>query len=157
MDDEEGEDFGVGNVIGNEYVNGSLSEKDVQLRIDDTEESRGDIQGSGVRTNMVGRLELGDCEKDGDDVQRSPADVPAEEMLSDDYYEQDGDDQSDSFHHKEVNRSTTSNLKKLSRPVSFKKNVLKKSKSGNADGDYYEEEDDDDEEDNTFFGSYLPF
>ncbi|KAF9602688.1 hypothetical protein IFM89_030576 [Coptis chinensis] len=44
---------------------------------------------------MVGRLELGDCEKDGDDVQRSPADVPAEEMLSDDYYEQDGDDQKD--------------------------------------------------------------
>ncbi|KAF9595154.1 hypothetical protein IFM89_037583 [Coptis chinensis] len=146
MDDEEGEDFGVGNRLGNEYVNGSLSEKDVQLRIDDAEGSRGDIQGSGVRTNMVGkwgssfwkdcqpmynpreaatesgresknldsdyksdegsednnslddmngRLESGDCEKDGDDVQRSPADVPAEEMLSDDYYEQDGDDQKD--------------------------------------------------------------
>ncbi|KAF9610701.1 hypothetical protein IFM89_024140 [Coptis chinensis] len=97
--------------------------------------------------DMNGRLESGDCEKDGDDVQSSPADVPVEDMLSDDYYEQDGDGQSDSFHHREINQPTTSNLKKLSRPVSFKKNVLKKSKSGNVDGDYY----DNDEEDGTFF------
>ncbi|PIA39287.1 hypothetical protein AQUCO_02600024v1 [Aquilegia coerulea] len=82
-------------------------------------------------------------QKDGEEVQRGQADVPAGEMLSDDYYEQDGEEQSDSLHDKKTNRPAASSLKHLSRPVSFKHNISRKSKSANGDDDCYKDKDED--------------
>ncbi|KAM7497109.1 hypothetical protein LguiA_021523 [Lonicera macranthoides] len=59
-----------------------------------------------------GKDDRSECEDDDDDEQkevdkdqRGQIDVPADEMLSDDYYEQDGDDQSDSLHHRVLNNT----------------------------------------------------
>ncbi|PIA48224.1 hypothetical protein AQUCO_01400659v1 [Aquilegia coerulea] len=85
-------------------------------------------------------------QKDGEEVQRGQADVPADEMLSDDYYEQDGDEQSDSLHYRKANRPSASSSKQLSRPASFKSNISRKSKSAKGDDDYYDEDEDEEDE-----------
>lgn len=92
-----------------------------------------------------------DGQKELEEVQRGQADVPADEMLSDDYYEQDKEEQSDSLHYRELNRSSASSSKLQSRPVAVSNNVSRSSKAENIDG--YEDDDfdyeDEDEEDGT--------
>ncbi|KAL0460928.1 UNVERIFIED_CONTAM: hypothetical protein Slati_0720000 [Sesamum latifolium] len=77
--------------------------------------------------------------------------VPADEMLSDEYYEQDGDDQTESLnHHRAVNNSSGFSSKPPPRlaadsSISRKSKGLKANKYDDEDADY--EEDDDEEED----------
>ncbi|XP_010273267.1 PREDICTED: protein CHROMATIN REMODELING 5 [Nelumbo nucifera] len=87
-------------------------------------------------------------------LQRGHTDVPTDEMLSDDYYEQDGEEQSDSLHYRELNRSTTSSFRPQSTPVAVNNNVSRSSKAANAhkydnddDIDYEDEDEDEDDED----------
>ncbi|KAI3840501.1 hypothetical protein MKX03_000788 [Papaver bracteatum] len=93
-----------------------------------------------------------DAQAEADDLQRSQADVPAEEMLSDDYYEQDGEEPSDSMHYRGMNRSTASSSKPQSGSASVNNNIPRGSKAakvkqyGDEDDDY-EDDDDEDEED----------
>ncbi|XP_043690577.1 protein CHROMATIN REMODELING 5 isoform X3 [Telopea speciosissima] len=94
-----------------------------------------------------------DAQKEVEEGQRGQMDVPADEMLSDDYYEQDGEEQSDTLHHRELNRSKASSSKVQSRPVAVKNNLSRGSKAENVDGhedgdfDYEDEDEDEDEED----------
>ncbi|KAJ8751171.1 hypothetical protein K2173_016352 [Erythroxylum novogranatense] len=89
--------------------------------------------------------------------QKGHSDVPAEEMLSDEYYEQDGEDQSDSMHYRGFNRSVGVNSRQQMPHVPHN-NVSRISRAlpsnddtednNNDDGDAdYEEEDEDDEDD----------
>lgn len=102
-----------------------------------------------------------DEQKEADKDQRGQIDVPADEMLSDDYYEQDGDDQSDSLHHRVLNNTNGFKSKTQSRPVAAKNHVSRNSKTSN--GDEYEDDDDadfedeDDEEDGKLFLIYQNF
>ncbi|KAJ0978034.1 hypothetical protein J5N97_013508 [Dioscorea zingiberensis] len=87
-------------------------------------------------------------QKDEEGFQRGQADVPVDEMLSDDYYEQDGEEQSDC---RASGRPSISGSRLLTKPVSMKKNVSKSSKAGKFD-DYdddedYDEEDEEEEDD----------
>ncbi|WOL00553.1 protein CHROMATIN REMODELING 5 [Canna indica] len=70
--------------------------------------------------------------------QRGHVDVPADEMLSDDYYEQDGEEQSDGQNHPNISAS-----RMPKKPVSIDKNITKGSKLTKHE----ECEDDDDDED----------
>ncbi|KAF6167561.1 hypothetical protein GIB67_031762 [Kingdonia uniflora] len=80
---------------------------------------------------------------------KGQADVPADEMLSDDYYEQDGEELSDSMHYREINRSGASSSRQQSRPVAVKNAMLKGSKIGKVseydDVDFSDEDEDDDD------------
>lgn len=77
--------------------------------------------------------------------------VPADEMLSDEYYEQDGDDPNESRNHYRMNHSSGYSSKLPPRPAA-PSSVTRKSKGSKAnkysdeDADY--EEDDDDEDGN---------
>uniref|UniRef100_A0A5B6ZCF4 Protein CHROMATIN REMODELING 5 n=1 Tax=Davidia involucrata TaxID=16924 RepID=A0A5B6ZCF4_DAVIN len=84
-------------------------------------------------------------QKEVDKVQRGHIDVPADEMLSDDYYEQDGDDQSDSLHYRALNHSSGFNSKPQLRPVAANTNISRHSKASN--GDKYDDDDADNEDD----------
>lgn len=101
---------------------------------------------------MADRLESEDDvgRKDVEGFQRAQADVPTDEMLSDDYYEQDGDEQSDSLHHRELNRTGASGSRQSSRPIPVKKNMSRRLKSAKLDEyDYDDDYDEEDEEDGT--------
>uniref|UniRef100_A0A2P2MEX3 Protein CHROMATIN REMODELING 5 n=1 Tax=Rhizophora mucronata TaxID=61149 RepID=A0A2P2MEX3_RHIMU len=90
-----------------------------------------------------------------DKAQRVHLDVPADEMLSDEYYEQDGEDQSDSMHYRGVSHSVGLNSMPQSKSVAFN-NMCRSSRASchleedyddNDDGDAdYEEEDDEDDD-----------
>lgn len=78
--------------------------------------------------------------------------VPLDEMLSDEYYEQDGDDQSDSLHHRAINPSSGFSSKPPPEHVAANNFASRKSKTLKAgydedDADY--EEDGEDEVDGT--------
>ncbi|KAL2485488.1 Protein CHROMATIN REMODELING 5 [Abeliophyllum distichum] len=78
--------------------------------------------------------------------------VPADEMLSDEYYEQDGDDQSESLNYRRVNRPIGFSSKPPPRHVA-PNNTFKKLEDPKADqydeddADYEDDEDDDEDED----------
>lgn len=78
--------------------------------------------------------------------QRGHSDVPAEEMLSDEYYEQDGEEQSDSMHGRGFRRSTGSNSclqwksTNVNRRVHRKSRILDDSEDDDGDADYEEDE-----------------
>ncbi|XP_071926260.1 protein CHROMATIN REMODELING 5-like isoform X1 [Coffea arabica] len=87
--------------------------------------------------------------------------VPPDEMLSDEYYEQDGDDQSDSFHHRALNRSSGFSSKPPPRPVTANKYASTKSKSSKADydddaADYEEDDEDEGDEDDPDDADFDP-
>jgi chromodomain-helicase-DNA-binding protein 1 len=95
--------------------------------------------------------------------QSGQADVPADEMLSDEYYEQDEDNQSDHVHYKGYSNPTNSrSLPKAGSAVhsnsrtsrAIHKNIhysdSNHDHNGDADMDYEEEEDEDDPEDADF-------
>ncbi|XP_030959800.1 protein CHROMATIN REMODELING 5 isoform X2 [Quercus lobata] len=84
------------------------------------------------------------------------SDVPADEMLSDEYYEQDGEEQSDSMHYRGFHHSVGPNSRPQSKPVAISSHVKRNSRAlndndaddddNNDDADY-DEEDEADEDD----------
>lgn len=84
------------------------------------------------------------------------SDVPADEMLSDEYYEQDGEEQSDSMHYRGFHHSIGPNSRPQSKPVAISSHVKRNSRAlndndaddddNNDDADY-DEEDEADEDD----------
>lgn len=92
--------------------------------------------------------------EDPDRVRRGQADVPVDEMLSDDYYEQDGDDQPSDLSHQRVGKNTIGfNSNSKPRPVAANKYQPRKSKAsndieyGDDDADYEDDDEDGDEDD----------
>ncbi|XP_028060234.1 protein CHROMATIN REMODELING 5 isoform X1 [Camellia sinensis] len=123
-----GSESGQESKSGSEYKNEDGSEEDSLDGREDRSGSEGD-----------------DGQKEADKVRRGQIDVPADEMLSDDYYEQDGDDQSDSLHYRTLSHSSGFNSKLQSRSVAANNNVARNSKTAN--GEEYNDEDDDYEDD----------
>ncbi|RWW31118.1 hypothetical protein GW17_00004270 [Ensete ventricosum] len=68
-------------------------------------------------------------QKDRRQSQRGHVEVPAEEMLSDDYYEQDGEEQSDSLHGSGPSHLNVSGSRLLTKPVSVSKSIAKVKKA----------------------------
>jgi chromodomain-helicase-DNA-binding protein 1 len=100
--------------------------------------------------------------KDVGKGQRGHSDVPADEMLSDEYYEQDGDEQRDTMHYRGFQHSIGLNSRPQSKPVANSSHVKRnprvlndnedgdnddKDADADADADYEEE----DEEDGSLF------
>lgn len=86
------------------------------------------------------RLESDDC-----DGQKETEKVPADEMLSDEYYEQDGDDQNDTLQSRGMNHASL-----YSRPQSktvTPTNTAPRNRRRAYDDDDYADEDDDEDED----------
>lgn len=78
------------------------------------------------------------------------SDVPADEMLSDEYYEQDGEEQSDSMHYRGFHHSIGPNSRPQSKPVAISSHVKRNSRALNdndADDDDNNDDADYDEED----------
>lgn len=98
------------------------------------------------------RLRSEDGNRQKLEIQRGQGDLPVDEMSSDDYYEQDGDDQSDSLY-RTSNHFTTFDLKPQSR--SGPTGSCRKSKisrdveddDADADIDYEDDEEEEDEDD----------
>lgn len=85
-----------------------------------------------------------DGQKEAGKGPRSHSDVPAEEMMSDEYYEQDGEDQSDSVHYSRIHKQTGQNSWPRQMSTSVNKTVRRKSRISDDDDDGdvdYEEED----------------
>ncbi|XVF19340.1 hypothetical protein REPUB_Repub11eG0102300 [Reevesia pubescens] len=78
-------------------------------------------------------------------TQRGHFDLPADEMLSDEYYEQDGEEQSDTKHYRGFNNSVELNTRTQSKPVSVSTTVSRSSRALNNRN--YDDEDDDDNND----------
>lgn len=109
------------------HRNGSESEQDSKYRFDGK-------NGEAPEDNSSDGREI-------DKVPKGQNDVPADEMSSDDYYEQDGEDQSDSFHYRGLNHSSVVKPQPQTRPVAV--NIARNSKTSN-DHEYDDEEDGDD-------------
>ncbi|XP_061342770.1 protein CHROMATIN REMODELING 5-like isoform X2 [Gastrolobium bilobum] len=113
------------------------------------------LDGRGRRLNS----EDDDGPKEAGEDPGGHSDVPAEEMLSDEYYEQDGEEQSDSLHYRGVHKPTESNSWPQRMSTTVNRTVHRKSRisddaedndgdDDNDDGDAdYEEEDEADEDD----------
>ncbi|KAH0466200.1 hypothetical protein IEQ34_006303 [Dendrobium chrysotoxum] len=86
-----------------------------------------------------------DGQRDEDHLQRGQADVPADEMLSDDYYEQDGEENSDSFHGRGLSQPSTSGSRLPPKPTSSNRNSSKSLEA--VKFDEYDEDEDYEEED----------
>ncbi|XP_019066917.1 protein CHROMATIN REMODELING 5 isoform X2 [Solanum lycopersicum] len=189
---------GIHHDVGNEEVEGSLSENDDNGQLQDevgveVETTAEDQVPPGRGVNLSGKWGSGfwkDCqpmgpsgrsgsgeesksgseyknEEESDEVSDGREDqlesedegrqkemgksrsVPADEMLSDEYYEQDGDDQSDSLHYRAANPSSGYSSKLQSRPVSASKYASRKAKASKdqEDNEYADYEDDDSEDD----------
>lgn len=117
-------------------------------------------------------------ESEDDDGQKSKAqrghpDVPAEEMLSDEYYEQDGEDQSDTMPYRGFSHSAGLNSRPQSKSASANANISRSSRTSNnrehnygdgngniddADVDFEEEDegDEDDPDDADFEPDFVP-
>ncbi|XP_057954932.1 protein CHROMATIN REMODELING 5 [Malania oleifera] len=133
---------------------GSESGQDLKSGSDDKNEDQSEDNSSDGEEDRLDS-EDGVGHKEVSKVQRGQTDVPADEMLSDDYYEQDGEDQSDSLHYRGLNNTSGLNSRPQSKPVSVNNNVYRKSKKTshdndndeNDDADYEDDDDDEDDED----------
>ncbi|CAH9070585.1 unnamed protein product [Cuscuta europaea] len=99
---------------------------------------------------MEDKLDLEDYSQQNDTGKDTS--VPADDMLSDEYYEQDGHDQSDPLHHRGTNNSSRNTTKHPARPTAnsnftSRKQKDKKSSKYDDDADYGEEEDEEDVDD----------
>lgn len=83
--------------------------------------------------------------------------VPADEMLSDEYYEQDGDDQSDSLHYRAANPSSGYSSKPQSRSIAASKYASRKPKASKDqyNGEYADYDDDDSEDGKFYYFEHL--
>ncbi|XP_057484186.1 protein CHROMATIN REMODELING 5-like [Actinidia eriantha] len=122
-----GSESGQESKSGSEYKNEASSEED----------------SSDGREDRLGEAEA-DGQKEAEKVRRQ-IDVPADEMSSDDYYEQDGDDQTDSLPYKPLNNSSGFNSKPHSGSVAASNNVARNSRT--QDGEEYDDNDADYEDD----------
>lgn len=84
-------------------------------------------------------------QKDDEQFQRGQVDVPADEMLSDDYYEQDGEEQSDSLLGRGLSIPSISGSRLPPKPVPVTNKATKSSKTTNYD-EYDEDYEESDEE-----------
>ena len=137
-----GTDSGQDSKSGSEYRNAEGSEDNSSDGREDRLESEDD-----------------DRQKESGKGHKVHSDVPAEEMLSDEYYEQDGEEQSDSMHYRGFHHAIGSNSRPQSKPVAISSHVKRKSRvlnhnddddddnNADADADYDEE----DEEDGNLF------
>lgn len=136
-----GTDSGQDSKSGSEYRNAEGSEDNSSDGREDRLESEDD-----------------DRQKESGKGHKVHSDVPAEEMLSDEYYEQDGEEQSDSMHYRGFHHAIGSNSRPQSKPVAISSHVKRKSRvlnhndddddDNNADADAdYDEEDEEDEDD----------
>lgn len=135
--------------------NGSESGGDSKSGSDYRNEDESEDNSSEGRREKFGS-EDEDGQKDSGKGQRGDSDVPAEEMLSDDYYEQDGEEQSDSVHSRGFRPSTGSNscLQPTStnvRRVHRKSRILDDAEDDDDDADYEEDEPDEDDPDDADF------
>jgi chromodomain-helicase-DNA-binding protein 1 len=90
-----------------------------------------------------------------DELNRGHGDVPAEEMLSDDYYEQDEEDQIDSLNRRGMSHPSCSNSTVAAKSVpSRQKKSTKRSAYGDDDDDDDDDENDDDDDDAD--GIFIP-
>ncbi|XP_038972966.1 protein CHROMATIN REMODELING 5 isoform X1 [Phoenix dactylifera] len=105
----------------------------------------------GEEESDVNSLEESDGQGDDGRPHRGQVDVPADEMLSDDYYEQDGEEQSDSLHCRGPSHPSNSDLRLPPKPASGNKSKSKSTKSAKYDeygnDEDYEEEDEEEEDD----------
>ncbi|ONM25939.1 Protein CHROMATIN REMODELING 5, partial [Zea mays] len=83
-----------------------------------------------------------DGSREDDELNRANGEVPAEEMLSDDYYEQDGEDQIESLHRGGMKQSSCSTSGGAAKSGS--RQMKKMSKYNAYDNDEYNDENDDD-------------
>lgn len=104
--------------------------------------------GEGSEDESLGVREDGSESEDPDTVRRRQADVPVDEMPSDDYYEQDGDERpNDLIHHKLGNNLIALNSNSKPRPVvadmyqSRKSKALNDDEYGDDDADYEDDGD----------------
>lgn len=94
-------------------------------------------------------------ENDLSEVDKVHRGQTVDEMLSDDYYEQDGVDQSDLLHNRLLSNHSSLNSKSKSRPAAASNNYVpsRKSETSNGgeceddDADYEDDDDDEDEDD----------
>ncbi|XP_010907831.1 protein CHROMATIN REMODELING 5 isoform X1 [Elaeis guineensis] len=105
----------------------------------------------GEEESDVKSFEESDGQGDDGRPHRGQVDVPADEMLSDDYYEQDGEEQSDSLHYKGPSHPSNSDSRLPLKPASSNKSKSKRTKSAKYDeyddDEDYEEEDEEEEDD----------
>ncbi|CAL5439450.1 unnamed protein product [Camellia sinensis] len=113
-------------MVGNEDVERTSSDKDFEIKMDGHYRSDGEPDDASRHQDGATESKSGseyknedgseedslderedrlgpegdDGQNEADKVRRGQIDVPADEMLSDDYYEQDVDDQSDSLHYR---------------------------------------------------------
>ncbi|KAG4167786.1 hypothetical protein ERO13_A13G217600v2 [Gossypium hirsutum] len=87
--------------------------------------------------------EVDEAQKEVGKSQRGHSDVPADEMLSDEYYEQDGEEQSDTMHYSGFGNSVGLNTRPQSKHVSVSTNVSRSSRALNKRN--YDNEDDNDD------------
>ncbi|KAK1372837.1 Chromatin remodeling complex subunit [Heracleum sosnowskyi] len=113
--------------------------------------------GEGSEDESLGVREDRSESDDPDTVRRRQADVPVDEMLSDDYYEQDGDERpNDLMHHKLGNNSVGLNSNSKPRPIvadmyqSGRSKALNDDEYGDDDADYEDDGDGDDPNDADF-------
>ncbi|KAB2012900.1 hypothetical protein ES319_D09G122000v1 [Gossypium barbadense] len=102
------------------------------------------------------RLDVEDDEAQKGKAQRGNSDVPADEMLSDEYYEQDGEEQSDTMHYTGFSNSVGLNTRPKSKPASLSSTMSGSSRAlnnfnyddeeNNHDVDYEEEEEEDEDD-----------
>ncbi|VAH27010.1 unnamed protein product [Triticum turgidum subsp. durum] len=82
-----------------------------------------------------------------DELNRGHGDVPAEEMLSDDYYEQDREEQSDSLNHRGMSHPSCSTSGVASKSVPSRQKKSTKGSAYDDDDDAYNDENDNDDDD----------
>ncbi|CAI0548785.1 unnamed protein product [Linum tenue] len=99
--------------------------------------------------------------KESHKVLKGHSDVPVDEMLSDEYYEQDGEDPTDLGHYKGFSNSAGLNSRLQSKPAPVDNHLSRSSSAlrnnrvdDNDDDADCEEEDEDDPEDTDFDPSY---
>ncbi|XVF69552.1 hypothetical protein PTKIN_Ptkin11bG0090800 [Pterospermum kingtungense] len=107
-----------------------------------------------------------DAQKEVGQAQKGLSDVPADEMLSDEYYEQDGEEQSDTMHYRGFSNFVGLNTRPQTKSISVSTSVSRSSRALNnrnyddedvdynnddADADYEEEEEDEDDPDDADF------
>jgi chromodomain-helicase-DNA-binding protein 1 len=85
-----------------------------------------------------------------DDLNRGHGDVPAEEMLSDDYYEQDEEDQIESLNRRGMSHPSCSNSAVAAKSVPSRQNKSTKRSAYDDDDDENDNDDDDDDADGIF-------
>ncbi|CAL5084492.1 unnamed protein product [Urochloa decumbens] len=88
-----------------------------------------------------------DVSAEDDELNRANGEVPAEEMLSDDYYEQDGEEQIESLHRGGMKQSNCSTSGGATKSASRqKKKMTKYNAYADDDDDEYDDDNDDDDD-----------